>query len=207
MPGLIQQLNELREWMPFEKRILKERREDGREVIVMEGVLQRADTLNQNGRIYPRSVLEKELRNYQKLIRERRALGALDHTDNSIIELKTASHVITEATMDSDGVIRGRMEVLSTSNGKELQALVNDNIMLGISSRGVGSTKEESGYQVVQDDFQLICWDIVSEPSTPGAYVHLAEGKINAAELKRFFNQSDRIDRIANSILEWKGRK
>lgn len=198
----LETLKELREWMPFEKRVITEQR-DGRQVVVMEGILQRADTLNQNGRIYPRSVLAKELRNYQKIIKERRALGALDHTDNSIIELKTSSHVITEASMDSDGVVRGRIEVLSTSNGKELQALINDNITIGISSRGVGSTKEEGGYQVVQEDYQLICWDIVSEPSTPGAYIHLAEGRINSAELKKFFNQSDRIDRIANSILDW----
>lgn len=203
MPGL--ELQELREWMPFEKKIVKEQR-DGRQVIVMEGVLQRADSLNQNGRIYPRAILERELRNYQKLIVERRALGALDHTDNSIIELKTASHVITEASMDSDGVVRGRIEVLSTSNGKELQALVNDNITIGISSRGVGSTKSEGGYQVVQDDYQLICWDVVSEPSTPGAYIHLTEGKIDPRELRRFFNQSDRIDRIANDILSWEGK-
>lgn len=202
MPEELTALKELREWMPFEKKVIKEQR-DGRVLIVMEGVLQRADTLNQNGRIYPRAILERELRNYQKLITERRALGALDHTDNSIIELKTASHLVTEATMDAEGVVRGKIEVLSTSNGRELNALVSDNVTIGISSRGVGSTKSEGGYQVVQDDFQLICWDIVSEPSTPGAYMHLSEGKIDPRELRRFFNQTDRIDRIANDILFW----
>jgi hypothetical protein len=203
MSELAASLQELREWIPFDKKIIKEQREDGRVVIVMEGILQRADTLNQNGRIYPRAILERELRNYQKLITERRALGALDHTDNSIIELRTASHVVTEATMDSDGVVRGRIEVLSTSNGKELQALVNDKITIGISSRGVGSTKSENGYQVVQEDFQLICWDVVSEPSTPGAFIHLTEGRINRNELNKFFKQSDRLDRIANEIMFW----
>lgn len=190
----------LLEWMPFETKVIKEQRGD-RMVVVLEGIIQRADTMNQNGRIYPRSVLEREVRNYQKLIRERRALGALDHTDNSIIELRTASHVVTEATMDSDGVVRGKIEVLSTSNGRELQALINDNITIGISSRGVGSTKNEDGIQMVQEDFQLICWDIVSEPSTPGAFMRLSESAVPNAYMKKIFNESDRIDRIANEIL------
>ena len=194
----------LLEWMPFEAtKVLKEQRGE-REVTVLEGIIQRADTMNQNGRIYPRAILEREVRNYQKLIRERRALGALDHTDNSIIELRTASHLVTEAEMDADGVVRGKIEVLSTSNGRELQALINDNITIGISSRGVGSTKNESGVQVVQDDFQLICWDIVSEPSTPGAFMRLSESVVPDAYLRQVFNKSDRIDRIANSILfDW----
>jgi len=176
---------------------------NGEEVMFLEGILQRADTLNQNGRIYPRDILEKELRNYQKLIRERRALGALDHTDNSIIELKTASHVIVEAEMDNKGIIRGRLEILNhTTNGKELKGLIKQNITVGISSRGVGSTQSDSnGYQVVQEDFQLVCWDVVSEPSTPGAFVYLTEGIDEY--LNKVFTKSDRIDRIANDILSW----
>ena len=115
------ELVHLVEWMPFETKVIKEQRDDGRQITILEGILQRADTLNQNGRIYPRAILERELRNYQKLISERRALGALDHTDNSIIELKSASHVITEASMDEEGVVRGRIAILSNDcNGSGL---------------------------------------------------------------------------------------
>jgi hypothetical protein len=172
----------------------------------MKGILQRADTINQNGRIYPKKILEKELLNYQKLIRDRRALGALDHTDSSIIELKTVSHLVTEAWMDGD-VVYGKVEILPTEHGETLKNLVEAGVTVGISSRGVGSTKSDmSGHQVVQEDFQLICWDFVSEPSTPGAFM-MKEGRdltnTDMQELRQFFEQSDRIDRIVNDILGW----
>ena len=166
----------------------------------MKGILQKADTLNQNGRIYPMSVLEREVRNYQKFIAENRALGELDHPDSSVVNLKNVSHVIKEAYLEK-GVVYGTVELLDTPSGKILQSLVESGVKLGISSRGVGSTKKQGDYHVVQDDFQLICWDYVSEPSTPGAFM-LPEGKqINSHELRNIFNKSDRIDRIINDIL------
>ena len=201
---LVSSKNMLFEWSAIEdKKIITEQR-NGEEIVYLEGILQRADRLNQNGRIYPMSLLQREVRNYQKLIRERRALGALDHPDSSVLELKTASHLIVEANIDNNGIVRGKLEVLNgTTNGKELKGLIKQNIMFGISSRGIGSTKPDSnGYQIVQEDFQLICWDIVSEPSTPGAFLSLSEGA--DLYLKKFFNKSDRIDRIANDILEWR---
>ena len=104
--------------------------------------------------------------------------------------------------MDGD-VCYGSVELLDTPAGKILQSLVESGVTLGISSRGVGSTKRSGDHQVVQDDFQLICWDFVSEPSTPGAFM-MNEGKeINEAELNTFFNKSDRIDRVFNDILSW----
>lgn len=180
--------------------MIKESREKNGGKIMMRGVLQKADTLNQNGRIYPMTVLEREVRNYQKFIAENRALGELDHPDSSVVNLKNVSHVIKEAYIEK-GVVYGTVELLDTPSGKILQSLVESGVKLGISSRGVGSTKKQGDYHVVQDDFQLICWDYVSEPSTPGAFM-LPEGKtINSSELKSIFNKSDRIDRIVNDIF------
>jgi len=180
--------------------MIKESREKNNGKVVMRGILQKADTLNQNGRIYPLSVLEREVRNYQKFIMENRALGELDHPDSSVVNLKNVSHVIKEAHLEK-GVVYGTVELLDTPSGKILQSLVESGVKLGISSRGVGSTKKQGDYHVVQDDFQLICWDYVSEPSTPGAFM-LPEGKqIAPHELKTIFNRSDRIDRVLNDIL------
>jgi hypothetical protein len=171
--------------------------------VFMKGILQKADVLNQNGRIYPTHLLEREVRNYQKFIIENRALGELDHPDSSVVNLKNVSHIIREAYLEN-GVVYGTAEILETPSGKILQSLVESGVKLGISSRGVGSTKKQGDYHIVQDDFQLICWDYVSEPSTPGAFM-IPEGKrISEADLKRIFNKSDRIDRVLNDILSYK---
>lgn len=203
----------------FEYKIVKEelppvlKEVDGKQVevsggqkILMKGILQKADTLNQNGRIYPLAVLEREVRNYQKFIIENRAVGELDHPDSSVVNLKNVSHVIREAYIEN-GTVMGTIEVLSkTPSGAVLAGLVESGIKLGISSRGVGSTRKQGDYYIVQDDFQLICWDMVSEPSTPGAFM-IPEGKlIEANELKQVFNRTDRIDRILNEILSCKVR-
>lgn len=183
--------------------MIKESREKNGGKILMKGILQKADTLNQNGRIYPMSVLEREVRNYQKFINENRALGELDHPDSSVVNLKNVSHVVREAYIEG-AVVYGTVELLDTPSGKILQSLVESGVKLGISSRGVGSTKKQGDYHVVQDDFQLICWDYVSEPSTPGAFM-IPEGKtITDVDLKAIFNKSDRIDRILNDILSSK---
>jgi hypothetical protein len=185
--------------------MIKESRERNNGKIIMKGILQKADTLNQNGRIYPIDVLQREIRNYQKFIVENRALGELDHPDSSVVNLKNVSHVIKEAYIEN-GVVFGSVELLDTPSGKILQSLVESGVKLGISSRGVGSTKKQGDYFVVQDDFQLICWDYVSEPSTPGAFM-LPEGrKIESSELQKVFNKSDRIDRILNDIITFKGK-
>lgn len=186
--------------------MIKESREKNNGKVMMKGILQKADTLNQNGRIYPIHVLEREVRNYQKFIVENRALGELDHPDSSVVNLKNVSHVIREAHLEGETVY-GTVELLDTPSGKILQSLVESGVKLGISSRGVGSTKKQGDYHVVQDDFQLICWDYVSEPSTPGAFM-LPEGRrITSAELQKVFNKSDRIDRILNDIMSYGGKK
>ena len=196
----------LREWLPItcDQTLVKESK-DKLGKIMLRGIIQRANTLNQNGRVYPKSILQREIENYQKLIRENRALGECDHPDSSVIELKNASHIVREAYMDGD-VCYGTVELLDTPAGKILQSLVESGVTLGISSRGVGSTRSEAGHQIVQDDFQLICWDIVSEPSTPGAFVMKEARDLSPQEIqqvKAFFGKESRIDRLVNEIISW----
>ena len=195
----------LTEWRPFEytKDMIEESKRINNGKIIMKGILQKADTFNQNGRIYPMPILQREVRNYQKFIKENRALGECDHPESSVVELKNASHIVREAYMEGD-VCMGTVELLDTPSGKILQSLVESGVTLGISSRGVGSTRRDGDYDVVQDDFQLICWDYVSEPSTPGAFM-MREGKeISERDLRKHFKRSDRVDRIFNDILVWK---
>ena len=104
--------------------------------------------------------------------------------------------------MDGD-VCYGTVEILDTPSGKILKSLVSSGVTLGISSRGVGSTRREGDHQVVQDDFQLICWDFVSEPSTPGAFMMREGREITEAELRKVFNKTDRLNRIFNDVLQW----
>jgi len=194
----------LTEWMPltYDPKTINESLEKNGGKFLLKGVLQKSDTLNQNGRIYPHAILEREIRNYQKFIRENRALGECDHPDSSVVELKNASHIVREAHMDGD-VCVGTVELLDTPSGKILQSLVQSGVTLGISSRGVGTTKSQGETQIVQEDFQLICFDMVSEPSTPGAFM-LSEGKnVSKKDLDNFFTKSDKVDRIFNEILSW----
>jgi len=166
--------------------------------VFLSGIMQRANARNGNGRVYPLEILQREVGNYKKLVEERRALGELDHPDDSVINLKNASHLITEVWWDTDALM-GKIQVLDTPSGKVLKELVNAGVKLGISSRGMGSVHESNGDTIVEDDFQLICFDMVSEPSTTGAYMtprHLHE---NAA--REAFTKADRINRALNEVL------
>jgi len=160
----------------------------------MTGVMQRADARNGNGRIYGKQVLQREVENYHKLVKERRALGELDHPDDSVINLKNASHLVTDIWWDGDDVM-GKVQVLDTPSGKVLKALAEAGVTLGISSRGLGSVKKESGRTIVEDDFQLICFDFVSEPSTTGAFM------MKESKEPNIFTKEDRINRLLNDIL------
>ncbi len=194
----------LTEWCPINatKEMIKESRSRHDGKVVLSGIIQRANTLNQNGRVYPHSILQREIMNYQKLIQENRAMGECDHPDSSVVELKNVSHVVREARMQGDDVY-GTIEILDTPSGKIIQSLIENGITLGISSRGVGSTQKSGNTQVVQEDFQLICFDMVSEPSTPGAFMLKESKTITKRELSKTFNKSDRVDRIFNEILTW----
>ena len=194
----------LTEWCAFNitKEMINESRDRNGGKLVLKGPIQKSNTLNQNGRIYPRAILEREIMNYQKLIQENRAMGECDHPDSSVVELKNVSHVVKEAYIQGD-VVYGSIEILDTPSGKIIQSLIESGVTLGISSRGVGSTQKQGTTQIVQDDFQLICFDMVSEPSTPGAFV-MREGKeISQDEINKIFNKTDRVNRIFNDILTW----
>ena len=104
------------------------------------------------------------------VVKDNRAVGELDHPDDSVVNLKNASHMVTEMWWDGNSLM-GKIKVLSTPSGMTLRALINDGVKIGISSRGLGSVRESSGATIVEDDFQLICFDIVSEPSTPQAFM------------------------------------
>jgi hypothetical protein len=172
--------------------------------MLVKGILQRANTLNQNGRVYPRDILEREVDAYMKLVKERRATGELDHADEPVVNLKNVSHVITDVWWEGD-VVWGRVEILEDMDqGRQLKTLFNNGIKVGISSRAVGSVKQQHNSSIVQDDLQLICWDFVSEPSTPGAFMMREAKELTADQRKEvgnFLKKSDKIDRIANELL------
>jgi hypothetical protein len=165
------------------------------EEFILAGVMQRADAENGNGRIYPLDILEREVENYKKMVRDSRALGELDHPDSPIVELKNASHLVTYIEMRGRDVI-GKIKVLDTPAGRVAKDLLKGGVKLGISSRGLGSTKQINGKTMVQEDFQLVCFDLVSEPSTTGAFM-LKEGI-----QPNLFTKADKINRILNSIVK-----
>ena len=164
------------------------------------GIIQAADRKNGNGRVYPRKVLERELKNYQKLVDENRALGELDHPDESVINLRNVSHMVTKCWWDGENVM-GKIRTLDTPSGNILKSLAQSGVTLGISSRGMGSVKESNGDTIVEDDFQLICFDIVSEPSTGGAYLTLSENQQKELQ-NNIWTKADRINRALYDVLK-----
>lgn len=151
--------------------ILKEAAEKPDSPLVLKDkLLQKANTKNHNGRIYPRSVLFREVKKYSQLVNERRALGELDHPDSPIVELKHVSHLITNIYEQGED-IRGDIEILNTPQGQILRSIILQGVKIGISSRGIGSLQREGETNIVQDDFELIAFDAVSSPSTPGAFL------------------------------------
>ena len=137
------------------------------------GIIQRAEAKNHNGRVYPKNILEREVKSYMEgPIKENRAMGELDHPESSIINLQNVSHTIKKCWWDGDDVM-GEVEILSTPARNILKALFAAGITVGISSRGMGSVEENlsEGTVEVQDDFELLCWDFVSTPSTHGAFM------------------------------------
>ena len=147
--------------------------------LFLSGVIQCAENLNGNKRVYPRPILEREMKNYNKLIKERRSLGELDHPEDSVVNLKNVSHMVTSVWWNGNQVM-GKLQAMETPSGKILRALVEGGASIGISSRGLGSVRESQGRTIVEDDYQLICFDIVQEPSTSGAFL-VAEGKIRTS--------------------------
>ena len=183
---------------------------DGGKLIVS-GVLQRAEAKNQNGRVYPKEILKREVAKYkQTQVKENRALGELDHPDSSVINLRNVCHNVLDVNWDGDDVV-GRVEILPTPSGNILKNLLGAGIRLGISSRGMGSVKEINETTVeVQDDFELIGWDFVSNPSTHGAFMYpggggtvVGEGIIKEGiDLKTIAKIDPKLQRINENITK-----
>ena len=175
-----------------------EQQNDGR--VIVTGVLQRAGAKNQNGRIYPKDILMREVSEYKKVqVAERRALGELDHPESSVVNLSNASHNILDVWFKGDDVV-GKVEVLSTPAGNILRELFKSGIKLGISSRGLGSVKQVNEDTVaVQDDFELVCWDFVSNPSTHGAFMAPMNESVTTKKIK--LSKYYTVNNIINEML------
>ena len=181
----------LTEYRPFQvDRKLAEQSVRENKPLIVQGVLQRAEAKNQNGRVYPKEILEREVEAYMNgPVADNRAMGELDHPESSIINLQNVSHTVRKCWWDGDDVM-GKVEILSTPAGNILKALFAAGITVGISSRGMGSVSENlaEGTMTVEDDFELLCWDFVSTPSTHGAFMKpasvMSEGKIKLPEYK-----------------------
>ena len=171
--------------------------------VIVSGVLQRAEAKNQNGRIYPKEILIREVKLYQEnQIKENRALGELDHPDSSVINLRNVSHNVLECHWKGNDLV-GTVEILPTPSGNILKNLLDAGIRLGISSRGLGSVKEINENTVeVQDDFELIGWDFVSNPSTHGAFMYPKnEGRITESVNTKTISKIDpKVKRIHEHI-------
>ena len=167
------------DYLPFEVRPeqINESMKENSGKLIVKGVLQRAEAKNQNGRIYPREILEREADKYTtEFIKQRRAMGELDHPESSVVNLQNVSHNVKEMHFEGDNLV-GTVEILTTPSGNILRELFKNGIKLGISSRGLGSVevvRESNGDTVskVGDDFELIAFDFVSNPSTHGAFLH-----------------------------------
>lgn len=173
--------------------------------IMVEGVLATVEVKNGNGRFYKRELWERELDNFQKKINQKstETCGELDHPDSQIINLKNASHAIRSLRWDGDEII-GTVEIFcdpgdkGTNSGRIAGALVRNGLMIGISSRGMGSLKQVGEIMEVQDDFELLTWDLVSNPSNPDSWMlnsSLNEGKSSP------FNPYQKVDSIVTEIL------
>ena len=164
------------------------------------GILQKGNTENGNKRKYPTNVLEREMKNYDMLIKQRRAFGELDHPDTSVVDLKNASHMVTRYWMDGDTVM-GAIKILDTPCGEIVKGIVKSGGQVGISSRGLGSVVQEAnGASIVQEDFTLICFDIVADPSTPGAFMN--PQKIRESKEVKVHDKDYRVNSLLNSILD-----
>lgn len=144
--------------------------------LIMTGILQKADQLNRNGRIYPYTILKREADKYMELVENNTAGGELDHPDSAVVSLANVSHRVTEMWWQGKDLYGKVLIAEETDAGRTLKGLLKAGFMLGISSRGVGSVKSRNDQDIVQEDFELIAFDFVSSPSTPGAYL-FKEGK------------------------------
>ena len=194
----------LTEYRPFKvDRQLAEQSIKNNRPLIVTGVLQRAEAKNQNGRVYPTEILKREVEEYMKgPVAENRAMGELDHPESSVINLQNVSHTVKKCWWDGDDVI-GDVEILATPAGNILKALFAAGITVGISSRGMGSVSENIAEQTVtvQDDFELLCWDFVSTPSTHGAFMEVKNRGLQESKVKQQIYKYTNVNNIIRDIL------
>lgn len=181
---------------PFRPTIRESKNKPG--VFEVEGVMQRAKAQNQNGRVYAKPILERESKRYMsEFVKNGNAYGELDHPESPVVSLKNASHIVKDLWWKGDDLM-GRVELLNTPAGNIVKEIMRAGHTIGISSRGTGSVQQTNEGQLeVQDDFELVCWDFVSNPSTHGAFMNpvaLNEGKV---KVSKYAN----LDGIINDIL------
>ena len=167
-------------------------------VFEVEGVMQRATAKNQNGRVYSKAILEREMKKYmQEFVKNGNAYGELDHPESPVVSLKNASHIVKDLWWNGDDLM-GKVELLNTPAGNIVKEIIKAGHTIGISSRGTGSVQQTNeGNLEVQPDFELVCWDFVSNPSTHGAFMNpisLQEGKVKVSKYQN-------LDSIINDIL------
>jgi len=168
---------------------------------IVEGILATAEIKNGNGRYYSKDLWEREIDKYRVLVDENRAMGELDHPESSVINLQNVSHNISDMWWDGNHVM-GKIEILPTPNGNILKALIESNITVGVSSRGMGSLQETDGVLEVQDDFELLCWDFVSTPSNPDSFMHLIKEGLDLSNQDNYL----KVNTIISEILCSKGQ-
>jgi hypothetical protein len=194
----------LQEYRPFKvNKQLAEQAVQKNKPLIVSGILQRAEAKNQNGRVYPKDILEREVQAYMEgPVADNRAMGELDHPESSIINLQNVSHTIKKCWWDGDDVM-GEVEILSTPAGNILKALFAAGITVGISSRGMGSVEENlsEGTVEVQDDFELLCWDFISTPSTHGAFMAPASSGLNENKIKIPEYKYTNVNNIIRDII------
>ena len=192
------------DYLPFEvtpEQITESVKENNGKLVVR-GVLQRAEAKNQNGRVYPKEILVREANEYSKnFVKEKRAMGELDHPDSSVVNLANVSHNITDMNWRGNDLI-GEVEILTTPSGNILRELFKNGIKLGISSRGMGSVSpmNENGAQEVGDDFELIAFDFVSNPSTHGAFLYPMNESVDKSAPIRD-SKYGKVEAVINDIL------
>ena len=181
---------------PFKGMLTESKTKPG--VFEVVGIMQRAGAKNQNGRIYKKEILQKEVQNYiENFVKVGNAYGELDHPESAVVSLKNASHVVKELWWEGEDLM-GKVELLNTPSGNIVKAIIEGGHTIGISSRGTGSVEQTNeGTLMVQPDFELVCWDFVSNPSTQGAFMN----RVSLNEGKQSVGKYDKLDSIINNIL------
>ena len=181
---------------PFKPIIKESKSRPG--VFEVEGVMQRAGAQNQNGRIYEKKILMREVKKYMdEFVNNGNAFGELDHPESPVVSLKNASHVVKDLYWNGDDLM-GKVELLNTPAGNIVKEIIKAGHTIGISSRGTGSVQQTNeGYLEVQPDFELVCWDFVSNPSTHGAFMN----PVSLNESKQIIDKYSKVHSIINDIL------